>query len=231
MKTAGYFTFGEKLLWGGSVLVIMVSFLLFDRENFLTLIASIVGVTSLIFAAKGNPVAQGLMIVFSLLYGYISYTFAYYGEMATYLGMTGPMAVFSLISWLRNPFEGRRSEVRVNSISGGEWIFMMILSAAVTGVFFFILRYFGTANLLPSTLSVTTSFIAVYLTFRRSPYFALAYAANDAVLILLWSLASLKDSSYISVLMCFAAFWVNDLYGFISWRKMAIRQREVCFND
>lgn len=231
MKTDGYFTFGEKLLWSGSVLVIMVSFLLFDRENFLTLIASIVGVTSLIFAAKGNPVAQGLMIVFSLLYGYISYTFAYYGEMATYLGMTGPMAVFSLISWLRNPFEGRRSEVRVNQISGGEWIFMVILSAAVTGVFFFILRYFGTANLLPSTLSVTTSFIAVYLTFRRSPYFALAYAANDAVLILLWSLASLKDSSYISVLMCFTAFLVNDLYGFISWRKMAIRQREVCFND
>ena len=231
MKTDGYFTFGEKLLWSGSVLVIMVSFLLFDRENFLTLIASIVGVTSLIFAAKGNPVAQGLMIVFSLLYGYISYTFAYYGEMATYLGMTGPTAVFSLISWLRNPFEGRRSEVRVNSISGGEWLFMMILSAAVTGVFFFILRYFGTANLLPSTLSVTTSFIAVYLTFRRSPYFALAYAANDAVLILLWSLASLKDSSYISVLMCFAAFLVNDLYGFISWRKMAIRQRKVCFND
>ena len=110
MKTAGYFTFGEKLLWGGSVLVIMVSFLLFDRENFLTLIASIVGVTSLIFAAKGNPVAQGLMIVFSLLYGYISYTFAYYGEMATYLGMTGPMAVFSLISWvllLMSPFPHR----------------------------------------------------------------------------------------------------------------------------
>ena len=121
--------------------------------------------------------------------------------------------------------------MRVNSISGEEWIFMMILSAAVTGVFFFILRYFGTANLLPSTLSVTTSFIAVYLTFRRSPYFALAYAANDGVLILLWSLASLKDSSYISVLMCFAAFLVNDLYGFISWRKMAIRQRKVCFND
>lgn len=32
------------------------------------------------------------MILFSLLYGIISYTFSYYGEMLTSLGMTMPMA-------------------------------------------------------------------------------------------------------------------------------------------
>ena len=224
MKISGYFTRGELILWGSSVLLITASFLIFDRESFLTLAASLIGVTSLIFAAKGNPLAQALMIVFSLLYGYISFSFRYYGEMATYLGMTGPMAVFSLVSWLRNPFEGRRSEVKVNRISGTETVFMLVLTGGVTVLFWFILRHFGTANLLPSTISVTTSFIAVYLTFRRSEYFALAYAANDVVLILLWSLAAFRDPSYISVIVCFAAFLVNDIYGFISWRKMSIRQ-------
>lgn len=38
------------------------------------------------------------MILFSLLYGIISFTFSYYGEMLTYVGMTMPMAVFALIS-------------------------------------------------------------------------------------------------------------------------------------
>lgn len=94
---------------------------------------------------------------------------------------------------------------------------------AVSG-FDFILDHFGTANMLPSTLSVTTSFIAVYLTFRRSPYFALAYAANDIVLVILWSLAAVHDISYISVVMCFALFLVNDIYGYISWRRMERRQ-------
>lgn len=225
MKLTARFSLGEKLLWSGSVLLITLSFLIFDRESYVSLAASLIGVTSLIFAAKGDPIAQGLMIVFSLLYGYISYSFAYYGEMATYLGMTGPMAVFSLISWLRHPFEGRRREVEVSRLSRREWAFMLILSVPVTVVFFFVLRHFGTANLLPSTVSVTTSFIAVYLTFRRNPYFALAYAANDGVLILLWTLASMKDSSYVSVLMCFVAFLVNDLYGFVSWKKMERRQR------
>ena len=71
---------------------------------------------------------------------------------------------------------------------------------------------------------MTTSFLAVYLTFRRSPYFALAYAANDIVLIVLWTLASAYDIRYISVVVCFAAFFVNDLYGYINWQKMKLRQ-------
>ena len=76
-------------------------------------------------------------------------------------------------------------EVKVNRISRNEAIFMWILAAVVTVVSYFILAYFHTANIVPSTLSVTTSFVAVYLTFRRNPYFAVAYAANDVVLIVL----------------------------------------------
>lgn len=221
-----YFTKGERALWISSVLLIALSFLLFDRENYLTLAASLIGVTSLIFNARGNPTGQVLMVVFSLMYGYISFTFAYYGEMITYLGMTAPMAVLALISWLRNPYKGNRAEVTVNRLHGWEIAFAAVLTAAVTAAFYFILSAFGTANLIPSTLSVTTSFAAVYLTFRRSPYFAAAYAANDIVLIVLWVLASLADPSYVSVAVCFAAFLANDIYGFISWKRMQRRQEQ-----
>lgn len=158
-KWITYFSKEERILWMSSVGLIIVSFAIFDRESYLTLAASLIGVTSLIFNAKGNPFGQLLMVVFSLLYGIISYTFSYYGEMIIYLGMTMPMAVFALISWLRNP------------------------------------------------------------------YFAVAYATNDLVLIVLWVLASLEDVRYISVVVCFVAFLVNDIYGFINWRKMEIRQK------
>ena len=53
-----YFTKGELALWGGSVLLILTAFLLFDRVNFMTLAASLIGTTSLIFNAKGNPLGQ-----------------------------------------------------------------------------------------------------------------------------------------------------------------------------
>lgn len=221
-----YFSRSEIILWFSSITLIIASFMIFDKDGYHTLVASLIGVTSLIFNAKGNPIGQVLMVVFSIIYGIISFSFCYYGEMITYLGMTMPMSIFALISWLRNPYKGNKSEVKVNAVGKAEALFMVVATMVVTVIFYFILGYFNTSNLIPSTLSVTTSFIAVYLTFRRSPLFALAYAANDIVLIVLWIMASLSDIRYISVVVCFAAFLVNDIYGYISWQKMKIRQRE-----
>lgn len=221
-----YFSTGELLLWGFSAGLIVASFCIFDRTNYLTLAASLIGVTSLIFNAKGNPTGQVLMIAFSLFYGYISFVFAYYGEMLTYVCMTMPMAVVALIAWLKNPYKGNRAEVKVNRLKKNEPLFMWIAAAVVTLIFYFVLKAFNTKNIIPSTISVTTSFLAVYLTFRRSPFYAIGYAANDVVLIVLWIMATVENTAYLSVVVCFAAFLANDIYGFISWQKMAKRQVE-----
>ena len=221
-----YFTKAERILWLGSVLLILGAFLLFDMTGYLALIASFVGVTSLILNAKGHFAGQILMIIFSVLYGIISFACAYYGEMITYLGMTAPMALVALITWLRHPFGGRRAEVTVNRLHKREWVLMAVLTAVVTVIFYFILDAFDTASLPLSTLSVTTSFAAVYLTARRSPYFAVAYAANDVVLILLWVLAGVADIRYIPVVVCFVAFLFHDIYSYTNWQRMQKRQNE-----
>ena len=221
-----YFTPFEMGLWCSSVVLIAVSFCIFDRESYLTLAASIIGVTALIFCAKGNPIGQFLMIIFGIIYGIISFSFAYYGEMITYMGMSVPMAVFSLITWLKNPYDDKKSEVKVNRVGGKEIVFALFLTAVVTVICYFILEAFGTANILPSTVSVMTSFFAVYLCSRRSPYFALAYAVNDVVLILLWILAVFEDISYMSVIICFIVFLANDLYSFFNWLKMEKKQNK-----
>ena len=221
-----YFTKYEKVLWVASVILILLSFIIFDRENYLTLTASLVGATALIYCAKGNPVGQVLMIIFCLIYGWISYTFKYHGEVLTYICMTLPMAIIGLISWLRNPFRGNHAEVTVSSVTKKDVAVMSILTILVTSIFYFVLKYLGTANLLVSTISVTTSFIAVFLSYKRSPYFALGYAFNVIVLIILWSLACIVDISYLSVVICFIVFLVNDLYGFYNWRKMLKRQSD-----
>ncbi len=219
-----YFTPFEWALWSVSAFAITLSFFLFDRESLLTLAASLVGVTSLLFAAKGNPAGPALMILFSLLYGIISFSFAYYGEMMTYLGMTAPMSVFALIAWIRNPYAKGHAEVKVARLGRYDLLVMLLSTVAVTVLFCFLLARLSTANLFPSTVSVSTSYLAAYLTYKRSPYYALAYAANDIVLILLWVLASTVDASYLSVTVCFIAFFAGDLYGFLSWLGMRRKQ-------
>lgn len=208
----------EWALWICSLLAVTASNLLAGNVDILTLAAVCVGVTSLIFAAKGNVWAQILMIVFSILYGIISWRFRYWGEMMTYLGMTLPMAVWSTVTWIKNPSENGK-EVAIQKLTKKHIAGIVFFGIVTTAVFYFILKALDTPNLFFSTLSVTTSFLAASLTMLRSPFYALGYAANDIVLIVLWVTASLSDPQYIPVAVNFAIFFINDMYGFISWKK------------
>ncbi len=213
----------ELGLWCSSILLIVVSFIFLKEKSYLNLINSLIGATALIFVAKGYVLGQVLTLAFSVTYGIISYGFAYYGEMITYLGMTAPIAVFSIISWIKHPYRDT-SEVEVAKISARQGIATVLGAAVATVIFYFILAYLNNANLIISTISITTSFLASYLSFLRSPYYALAYAANDVVLIILWVLAAIENLSYFPMIVCFLVFLVNDMYGFFNWRRIYKRQ-------
>lgn len=214
----------EWYLWLASLAVVLIANLMTSAPDPLTMTAALVGVTSLVFAAKGNVWAQILMIVFSILYGVISFRFRYWGEMITYLGMTLPMAVWSTVTWLKNPSKENGGEVAIRTLARRHLALLAISTAAVTAAFYFILRALGTPNLFFSTVSVITSFLAAALTMLRSSYYAMGYAANDVVLIVLWIMASMEDPAYLPVAVNFAIFLLNDLYGFISWKKREVLQ-------
>ena len=215
----------ELCLWLFSLTAMMVSFLIPKKKDFLTLIASLIGVTALIFIAKGLVLGQILTVVFAIFYGLVSFFFKYYGEMITYLCMTAPSAVLAIISWVKHPYKNS-DEVKINKMTKKQVVFMIFLTILATILFYFILGAFDNRNLIVSTLSITTSFLASYLTFMRSPFYAIAYAVNDIVLIVLWVLASIVNISYFPFVICFLLFLVNDIYGFINWKKMEKLQKE-----
>lgn len=225
MKICNKLNKTEFVIWLLSVITIAVSFLLVSEKDYLTLTASLIGATALIFVAKGEVLGQILTVVFSIFYGVISFKFRYFGELITYVGMTAPIALMSAVTWLKNPYKKGESEVKIAKLTKGKIILMIVLTAVTTFVFYFILRHFNTANLFFSTVSVATSFSASYLMLFRSPYYAVAYAANDVVLIILWVLASVTNIKYVPMVICFVIFLVNDLFGFISWQKRKKQQR------
>ena len=220
------FTKFELGLWAVSVSVVTASFIIGGNFRVLTLIASLIGVTALIFVAKGDVTGQVLTVVFSVLYSVISFEFTYYGEMITYMFMTAPIAAMSVYTWIRHPEEKGKREVSIARLSLKKTIMLCITAVIVTVIFYFILRYFNNANLLFSTISITTSFLASALMLFRSSAYALAYGANDIILIILWVMASLEDTAYLPMVMCFAMFLVNDIYGFYSWQKRNKLQEE-----
>jgi nicotinamide mononucleotide transporter PnuC len=216
----------ELGLWLSSVLIVGVSFLLLPNKDYLTLVASIIGVTALIFVAKGYVIGQVICVVFAAFYGIISFHFRYYGEVITYLCMTTPMAIMAVVSWLKHPYKGTKV-VEVNKMTRKQILIMFTLAAIVTVIFYFILSALNTANIIFSTISISTSFLAVYMTYMRSPYYAIGYACNDIVLIILWVLASIENPSYIPMIVCFIMFLANDIYGFVNWQRLKRKQHNI----
>ena len=228
MKFLKFFSKLTKFEWGlwlFSLTGVLICTLLSPDFHLLSLIASLLGVTSLIFIAKGAWQGQILIVIFATMYGLVSFEQRYFGEMITYLCMTLPMAVICLVSWFRHPYK-ETSEVKINSLRPKHLAILLPASAAVSVGLYFLLGALGTQNLLISTLSVTTSFFAASLTFLRTPYFALAYAVNDVVLITLWMLVAVREPAYFSMVICFSVFLVNDLYSFTNWLRMRKKQRE-----
>ena len=209
----------EWILWILSLIAVLSSNILAGTLDPIILLSTAIGVTALIFMAKGDVWGQILSVLFAALYAATSFRYRYYGEVITYLCMSLPISAASVVTWLKNPFSEEKNEVKISRLSARASLLLAFVTVAVTVAFYFILDALGAENLVVSTVSVATSFLAASLLMLRNSYYAVAYGANDVVLIILWILASLEDISYLPMVVCFLAFLVNDTYAFISWKK------------
>lgn len=220
MKTLRYFTITEWSLWLFSILAILSTSIYFGNQEPLAILASMIGITSLIFSAKGNPIGQGLIIIFAVIYAYLALRNNYYSELITYSCLTLPMAVFSLLSWLSHPFQGKKAQVTISQVKVKDYYLLFLLTVLITVIFYYILGIFHTPFLLVSTLSIATAFAGTFLTYKRSPNFALAYCLNDIILIALWLFEAQSDSSLYALVICFATFLISDIYTYMNWLRI-----------
>lgn len=207
-----------------SEIIIILTFILSNEKNILSLLSSILGGISLIFLAKGDYIGHFISIIYSILYIIISYQCRYYGEIFIYILLMIPLSIFSIIVWKKN--QANEHEVKVSNIFKKDIILIIISTLIIGLIFYFILKYLKTENLIISTISVMTSFSASLLSIKRSPYYAIMYIINDLVLITMWSLTLKNNISYLPNVICFFAFLESDIYGLINWKKLEKKQKQ-----
>ena len=176
------------------------------------------------FAQSGSLITA-VSVVFAVGYAIISFSYKYYGEMFTYVFLTAPSAIAAIISWIKNPYK-ETEVVKVADLTPKKAALVFALGISVSIGFYFLLGALDTANLIISTISVLTSFIASAFTYLRSPYYAIAYSLNDVVLITMWILATVERPAYLPMIFCFLMFLVNDLYGFVNWKRLKKEQNK-----
>jgi len=220
------FTLRDWLIYLISIVIILASNLFSKEIDYFKMVATFIGATSLIFIAKGHFLGQIIMVVFATFYSILSYFNGYYGEIIISTGLTLPLAISSIFTWIKNPYKKGENVVKVYRLTKKDIFITIIVALVVVCGGFFVLRALNTNNLIVSSISLGTSFVASYLMFRRNSFYAVVFMLNDIVLIVLWSLASVNDVTNLSIVSCFSMFFMNDLYAFISWKIREKKQRK-----
>ncbi len=214
-----------------SYVAIITCFIVFPDKNWLSLTSSLLGIFAVILVAKGIVWAPIVNLVYGIFYIIISITQGYYGEAIIYGFMMTPLYIFSIITWLKNRNKENSQVVEVNSIQGKEYIYLAIGTVIFSVAFYFILRALNTSQLLISTFSLTTSAIATYLMLRRSSYYAIGFMIDDIVSVVLWSMSIVTFGiEYLPSVLCFCVFLINDIYGFVHWKREEKKQAKAKTN-
>ncbi len=210
----------EIVLLFSSFVILTICFLFDTDKNFFSYVSSLIGVTAVLTISKGLFFAPILNLIFDVLYGILSLQQRYYGEAIICFALMLPIYLFSIVTWVKNKKCDNSQQVKINIIKAKEHIFICFISVIITVALYFLLKALNTNYLVLSTISLTTSSISAYLMLRRSSYYALGYMANDIVLIIMWGLIVLNSGiGYLTIVINFVVFLVNDAYGLIRWKK------------
>ena len=213
----------EVIFLSLEIIIPIILYFIFNCQDYMNLIGAEIGIISIFFLAKASLFGIGLSLLFSTFYAITSLNYTYYGEAIIYFAFMIPIGIANGIIWFRNRFKGT-TEVEILSSKRIDFILGPTIAAILTFSLFWLLRYLGTENIITSTISLFTSFLALYFQLRRNRFTELFYAANDIVLIVLWTLATIDDISFIPIVTCFLFLLINDLYGFFNWSKIQKRQ-------
>ncbi len=216
----------EILFLPFAIITIVVCFFVGKDKNLLSLITSLIGIVSVFLIAKGYFFAPWIDLTYNILYSVVSIFQAYYGEAIIYLGIMVPISIFSIVTWIKHKFSKTSPEIKINGkISKREYVYLFGITYFASIGFYFLLHALSTEQLIFSTLSLATSAVASYLMLRRNPYFSLVFLLDDIISITMWVIAVVQNGiGLLPTVICFLVFFINDIYGYVHWRKLERKQ-------
>lgn len=218
----------EKI-WLALLIILPIIFSIIFKSTIINCITTISYLLSAIFLAKGKVIAYASGIFGLILYGYVSFTVGYFGELIISGAILMPVMIYGLVNWFKNKrIDEKQGKVVVVKQVGKKEIAILLTSQIICGVgYYFLLKAFNTNFLFVSTISIVTSVIASYLVAKRSQYGLLAFLINDFVLVILWSSIIFQGNlSYITILLTPFMLLVSDFYGIFNWKKLKNSQEE-----
>lgn len=201
-----------------SALIVVLS--LIWGDSLLAIFSSLAGVISVVLCAKGKIENYAFGLFQAVTYAYICYKAQIYGEVMYNILMV-PMIIVGIISWKKN-MESDEGEVKARNLTKKGWVILIIATVAAVAGYSMILKMLGGDFALVDSASTTLSVIATILMLARYSEQWIMWILVNLISVVLWVMALAKgDAGSITLVVMWAAYLFNSVYGYVNWRKMA----------
>ena len=210
------------LIIGVTVLSIITSAFA-DKFDWIGLIINITGIINLVLCAKGNILNYVFGIVYNALYVWVAFKTQLYADSAIYMFYYLPMQFVGWFNWKRNS-NAESGAVIVNHLKRRTALVMLAIAAVLIPLFAYVLALPAIGDSQPWADSATTvaSILAMYMMVKAIAEQWYIWMTLDLLQTVKWAIATVRGEEHAAMmLIMFAFFLANAIYGLIQWNKLA----------
>ena len=209
----------------GTTAVSIASSLLGEGWDTLGFIVAVTGIVNLVLCAKGNIWNYLFGIIYNAIYVYIAWKSRLFADSAIYLLYYLPMQFVGWAQWKKNRNQDSGA-VNARHLDRKTALALLAAAAVLIPLFAWILSRPVIADSQPWLDSVTTvvSILAMYMMVKAIAEQWYIWIVLDAVQTIKWTIATIRGDEHAALmLVMFAFFLANAVYGLIQWNGLARR--------
>ena len=209
----------------GTTVVSIASSLLGEGWDTLGFIVAVTGIINLVLCAKGNIWNYLFGIIYNAIYVYIAWKSRLYADSAIYLLYYLPMQFLGWAQWKKNQNQ-EDGAVNARHLDRKTALVLLAIAAVLIPLFAWVLSRPFIADSQPWLDSVTTvvSILAMYMMVKAIAEQWYIWIVLDGVQVVKWAVATANGEEHAALmLVMFAFFLANAVYGLIQWNGLAKR--------
>lgn len=223
-KIKKYFSGWSKfeLTWLILSSLIMVVLSIIWGDSTLALISGITGVIGVVLAAKGKVSTYVFATINVAIYAWLTFNNHLYGEFMLNAFYYIPMNFVGFYLWSRHKDE-ESGDVEGKTLTPKQLVILLVTVTVVVLVYWQILSRIGGQLALIDAMSTVFSVVALIMQVARYAEQWLLWIIVNVVSVLMWVLLLGKDPSAVTMVVMWAAYLMNSVYGYINWKKLAAK--------
>lgn len=207
-----------EYLWLVISLITTVSASIYLKAGAVSIIAMIINIICVVLLAKGKVSNFIFSIIGSLLYGYITYSNAIYGDAIMRVVYNIPMGIFGYLTWKKNKVK-TDDDVEFRLLTTKQRFLGGIGTIIAVGVLASILHLIHGNNVILDATTTILGIIALFLMSKRYTENWYLWILVNAISVILWLRVGNISPETVATLLMWVVFLLNSIFGTINWRK------------